>query len=223
MEQKNLIEILKRIILEETKYLRHYVGKIADINDPANKGRVLVLIDGLGWSTNDNGAWCYPAGTNSVITPQINDYVIVIFMYGNPNMPYYIGMANAIQGMYPQDFDNKPSTCIIFESNDNKTYIKYDDQQKMVEIKDSNNNSIQLKLGEIDIAGTKINLLSASESFVKGDTLSAQLQTVWTAMQTFSSGLNPVTLAGQATTLNTAMGTALGILSQIKSTTIKGE
>jgi len=69
----------------------------------------------------------------------------------------------------------------------------------------------------------KIDMLGATESFVNGDTLYNQLNTIITALQTFATGLNPTTLAAQASTLASAMGTALGLLSQIKSTKIKGE
>lgn len=75
---------------------------------------------------------------------------------------------------------------------------------------------------KLDAAGN-ITLNGGTESYIKGDTLYAQLNTILTALQTFTSGLNVTTLSTQASACNTAMGTALGILSQIKSATIKGK
>jgi len=87
----------------------------------------------------------------------------------------------------------------------------------------SGSQKIELNNTKDQITGPALDLLGATESFVKGDTLETQLNIILTALQTFSTGLNPTTLAAQSATLATAIGTALGILNQIKSTTIKGE
>lgn len=116
----------------------------------------------------------------------------------------------------------KDSTNDILIKDKNNNTITLD--QNGIKQNDVNTNEIKLKSGGIDIiASGDIKLNTGIESFVKGDTLETQLMTIITALQTFSTGLNPTTLTAQAATLATAMGTALGILNLIKSSTIKGE
>jgi hypothetical protein len=79
------------------------------------------------------------------------------------------------------------------------------------------------KDAEILAQNIKLGSDTAASPFVKGDALFSQLNTILVALQTFTSGLTTVTLAGQATAMNTACGTAIGILNQIKSIKIMGE
>ena len=82
---------------------------------------------------------------------------------------------------------------------------------------------IKINGQELKIDSSGITMLGGTEPFVLGTQLYTQLTTIVTALQTFTTGLTVPTLAAQAASCATAMGTALGLLSQIKSTQIKGK
>jgi len=77
--------------------------------------------------------------------------------------------------------------------------------------------------GQIDVDSVgNITFNNGTEPFILGTQLVSQLTTILTALQTFLTGLNVTTLAEQASAAAAAMGTALGILNNLKSTKIKG-
>lgn len=224
MENRDLITLIYRLIDDRTKFMRSYMGKVTNVNDPDQKARVKVMIPDLGLTDESLAIWCNPCQESGLQLPKKDDFVIVAFMNNNREYPFWLGKADFMLNMKPTQWDNQPDTNVIYESQDNQTYIKHSKQNGELTIKDSTGNEITMKSGEIDIKGVaNIKLNGGTEEFVKGGTLYTQLNTIITALQTFTSGLNPTTLAAQATVCNTAMGTALGILSLIKSTTIKGE
>lgn len=135
------IEYLRQIILEETLFLRHYIGQITNIIDPENKGKIQVKIPDLmtDFSAGDNfGFWCISRDKNSLSTPKLNDWVEVYFMNGNKNIPVYMGIANEMKDMLPLNYDGKPTTHILFESPENKIHAKYDEFNNLLEIGNSN-------------------------------------------------------------------------------------
>lgn len=217
-----MIRKLEEIINNITKYFRVFSGRVVDINDEFQKGRVKCLILELGWDTNDKAIWCYPNDKKSIITPKVGDWVRIQFMLGNINKPFYVGIMNEIDLMLPSNFDGQSTTHIIYESNENDTYIKYDSQKKEFEIKDSNSNIITLKAGNIDIKGTLINLLGASESFIKGDTICNAFTSLCTTIATATFG-NMAQNAAGIETIKTAFATFNAQINNFKSITIKGE
>ena len=58
MDERNLYEMIKRIVFEETKFLRNYIGKVLDNQDIYQKGKILVSVPALLWTTNDKACWC---------------------------------------------------------------------------------------------------------------------------------------------------------------------
>lgn len=156
MEQKNLLELINKLIDSRTKFLRTYSGKVVDVNDTEQKGRVLVLIYELGWDSNEKGAWCYPTQDNALVTPQLNDYVRVGFLAGKPERPYYMGIMSELEGMNPTNYQDNNSQ-ILFESNSNSDYIKYDELLQRIDI----------VVGLLMYLGST----SATEPFVLGTTL----------------------------------------------------
>lgn len=149
MEKKSLKEMITKIIHDETKFMRLYVGIVKDINDSMTIGRVLVQIPSLNWVTNDIAQWCIPIDKNCFIIPKLNDLVLVLFLHGDMNKSYYIGIANDMlasdnQGMKPKDWDSKTTTQILFEDNENNLYVKYDGNTKVYEIKDTGGNDIKI-------------------------------------------------------------------------------
>ena len=137
MIDKSLLDIIRKIIYKETIWLRHYIGQIADLNDPLQQGRINVVLFDLGCDSAKNGFWCYPRDKESLITPKLNDWVEVYFMQGDRNRPVYIGKANEIQQMLPKNYDGKPTTHILFEAPDNDIHIKFDSVQNLLEIGNS--------------------------------------------------------------------------------------
>lgn len=175
MEQKNFIELIYRIIDERTKFLRTFSGKVMDVNDTEQKGRILCQIPELGWTTNESGAWCYPTQDNSLITPKIGDWVRVGFLAGKPERPYYMGIMSEIEAMNPTNYDGASNSQVIYESNDNTTYVKHDENAKTFSIVDSNGNEIQMGITATDLINTLLHLGSAtaSEPFMLGNVVDA--------------------------------------------------
>lgn len=197
---KNYIE---KIIIENTKYLRTYSGKVFNDVDDEKKGRIKCTILELGWDDEAKAVWCSPNDKNSLITPQKDDWVRVRFMNGDINRAYYTGIMNEMADMLPAEYESKDSQ-IIFEAHDG-THIKYDETAKEFIFEDSNGNKtlfsqegftvedtngnkdifdsngikredangnvIEMKSGSIDLTGTLINLLNATEPFVLGNVL----------------------------------------------------
>lgn len=130
----DLTTMLKKIIIDSTRFHVPRLGKIVNINDSQKKGRVLVQIPSLGWDTNDKAAWCYPKDKKSFITPKVNDFVIIEFLDGNIDYPLYSGMANQMKDMIPKSYDGNPTTQIIHESTDGQSYIKSDELLKELTI-----------------------------------------------------------------------------------------
>lgn len=112
----DIYTIIRQIIHEETKYLRHYIGKVVGIvNNVA--GEVMVTIDALGWDTQDKAVIAYPRQMGLVM-PAIGDYVEVYFINGRASHCVYIGLAQEIEGtrvVQQQD--------VIYESADTKAYV----------------------------------------------------------------------------------------------------
>lgn len=138
------IDIIKRIILEETLFLRHYIGQVINIVDPEFKGKIQVKIPDLmtDFSSGDNsGFWCVPRDKNAITNPKLKDWVEVYFVNGNLNFPVYMGIANEMRDMLPTNFDGNATTHILFESPENKIHLKYDEIVNILEI--GNNNFLE--------------------------------------------------------------------------------
>jgi len=130
MIQKDLYKEIRNIILQETVFLRHYIGKVIDINDKERLGRVQVEVLDLGLEGQEEGLWCFPRDKNSMTVPKKDDWVEVYFVRGSCDMPVYMGTANEIKDMVPKNYKS-PITQIIFEDpSDDGVFIKYDQTQK---------------------------------------------------------------------------------------------
>jgi hypothetical protein len=133
MNKKDEYQILKNIVLRETLYMRHYLGKVLDNQDPINKGRVKVALDDLGWS---QGIWAKPRVKMSV--PAVGKWVDVFFINNDKDRPVYLSIAFENQDMIPKNYDGQPTTHIIFEDNTNQVHIKYDETGNLMEIGNKN-------------------------------------------------------------------------------------
>lgn len=215
MEERSLIDILRKIVVQETIWLRHYIGQIVSLADTAQKGRVCVTIQDLGFNTVDNGFWAYPRDKSGSYTPKQGDWVEIYFINGDRERPVYIGKAFEVPNQLPQSWDKTPTTSVIFESPNNKARIIHD------EVK-----------GKIQIQGQDLLEIGAgSEAMVKGTTLQPELNKDKTILDTLIAVLSawvPVPSDGGsalklALTASGVFGLPTADYSQMNSTKIKGE
>ena len=194
---QDLIGMLRELIQEETKWLRHYQGKVLKNQDPEGYNRVLVSIPELGWVDEKMAFWAFPRDKNGVSLPDVGANVEIYFMNGNPSRPVYLGLAWEGYNRSPvvKNFDGKPSTHILFEDPKSKdSYVKYSG-------------------GSYKILGKDLTLLEGTEPFVLGTQLN-------TFLTTLVANIN----VALGTKLNGSGSTGtLTPPSGILSTTIKGK
>jgi hypothetical protein len=124
---RDVYNLIAEIIKEETTFLRHYLALVVNNVDPIKKGRVLVLIPELGFDTPDAGMWSFPRQSSSMIVPEVNDYVEIYFMAGDPNRPVFIYPATEMADMVPVAYDGLPGTKVVFQSKKTGYSIIYND------------------------------------------------------------------------------------------------
>lgn len=90
VNDNDLYEIIRNIIYEETKMLKHYVCKVVVNTDPLKKGRVKVLIPELNIDTPDVAIWCYPRQSRGLSIPKVSEYVEVWFINGEIERAVYM-------------------------------------------------------------------------------------------------------------------------------------
>ncbi len=199
MIDKSLSQEIKNLILQETIWGRHYLGKVVEIVDPLQKGRILVIVPFLGLNTPDAGLWCSPRMEHGISTPNVADWVEVYFINWNRNLPVYLTIASEMAEMLPKNYDGVPTTHILWESIDGSAYLKYDSLTKIL-------NFIST---EIDINGNGHNL-------IMGDLLQTLMNTLLSNLHIFlgtgMAGSTPVVFSGSFPTLD---------LTNAETTTLK--
>lgn len=215
MTPRDIRDELRRLVEDEVKNLKHYIGEISNIDDPLKKGRVKVMIIERGWDTDDLAIWCYPRFTNSMTVPAKGDWVEVYFIAGDPNRPVYLGIASEVSEMIPKNYDGKTTNHILFEDpNDDGNYIKYDAKEKQLDLLTD---------------GNKIIMAQGDESFVLGDTAKTELdkdKDAMTELQSAITGWTPVPNDGGAAlkaALATFLAKPMANYSSILSEDIKGK
>ena len=133
MNERTLTEIFRRIIKQETVYLRHYYGKIVDVVDPLRLARVKVEVPELGIDSGA-GMWCASRSKTSLTTPKQGDWVEIYFMAGDRNNPVYLGEAFEMENMLPKTYKKKQTSQVIFEDPQNKVHIVFDGDDGIMEI-----------------------------------------------------------------------------------------
>ena len=134
MAEKELLDIIRKIVLQETLYLRVYRGQVKNFLDPMRKGRMLIVVPDLGIVGPEVGFWCYPSDKNSLTSLKFNDWTNVYFMNGDKDQPRYFGKANDMTDMLPKNYDKRSTSHIIFESPDDKIHISFDELSNSMEI-----------------------------------------------------------------------------------------
>ena len=199
------LELIRRIIIEETIFLRHYVGEVLDNKDELNQGRVQVALYELKWDEKATAPWCFPRYIQGVRIPVPGDWVEVYFINGKPERPVWLGIASEVKDQILDSYDGE-TRDVLHENRVTGDAITYDSKNERYEI------------GEAD------------ESFVKGDTAKQELQKNVDALTQLISDLTawtPVPNDG-GTALKTILSTGFltktpANLSDILSDKIKGE
>jgi hypothetical protein len=109
--------MIEAIVIEQTRYLRHYVGQVVDTNDETNKGMVKVQVAQLGWISPSIAPWCFPRDKRGMIVPKSGDWVEVYFIAGDKNHPVYLGIANEMKDQVTRSYSDT-SKDVIFEQGD---------------------------------------------------------------------------------------------------------
>jgi hypothetical protein len=127
--------IIRSIILDETKYLRHYLAKVEDNTDPLFGGRVLVTIPKLGWDTQEKGQWARPRQVRGLSVPKVGEWVEVYFIDGSVNTLAYMGIALEMQNMIPKNYTGTSLHVLWEMPGDKEQVIKYDADEKKATLK----------------------------------------------------------------------------------------
>jgi hypothetical protein len=143
-----LLKMIQKIITDSNKFNVPRIGKVTQVVDPLNKGRVLVQIPSLGWNTDEKGAWCFPKQINGLIIPRVNDSVIVEFIDGSMDLPIYSGIAMNMKNMIPENYDPTGQSQLLYESADGKDFIKVDELLRELIINFSTGLGIKLSTGD---------------------------------------------------------------------------
>lgn len=213
---EDLVTMIGKIIKDMTRFYVPRLGYVSKINDSLNRGRILVHIASLGWDTDDKGAWCFPKDKQALITPNVGDYVLVEFLDGDRDFPVYSGIATQMKDMLPTSYESEKSQ-VIFENRDKDFSVLYKEDTKQYLIDEGQSDST-------------IEIGSADESFIKGDTAKTELQKnidALTQLQTDFTSWTPVAMDGGAA-LKAIISAGFGLsplasLANILSEKIKGE
>lgn len=226
----DLYGIIRDIIIEQTRYLRHYIAKVENNNDPDMKGKVFVTVPALGWDTPDKGQWAIPRHMHGLSIPAMGEYVEVYFINGSVHTMAYMGIPMEVMNMIPKNYTSNFDHIIFEAPGDQNTTIKYNENTKQLDILagkivvgDTNNTT------ETDINGTAIKFNAGTEPFIKGTAAQTQLNVDMQAMQTLQAGINawaPIVGDGGAA-LKAALAAFLALTmadySNILSTEIMGK
>lgn len=120
IESRDLYDLIREIILEEISFLKHYLAKVVNVNDPLKLGRVQVTLPEIGL-INENSIWCFPRQNYSLVFPKVGNFVEVYFLYGDINRPVYLFPCNELKENVLKNWNGNIKESILFESPDNKT------------------------------------------------------------------------------------------------------
>lgn len=154
MYEDDVYSYIRKMIYEETIYLRHYYGFVVNNIDPINpkSGKIQCLVEELEWTTPDVAAWCNPRQMNSMSVPNIGETVEIYFMNADCERPVYIGQAAELESR-PKSY-TAPTKAVIYENPITGDRITFNLLTKSIDIKGGVGTEINISAG----AGGKINL-----------------------------------------------------------------
>lgn len=172
---ETIYEIVAEIIREETKYLKHYFGRVINNFDDENKGRIKVMIYDLGWDTPDLACLANPRQMHGISVPAVGEWVEIYFINGDSGNPVYIGIAMELQGQLPTKYQF--GKHVIFEMPNKNEGITFDENMLKMEI-DPTELDINTKSDiNIDSLAGDITFLQGTEKAVLGNKLITWLTT----------------------------------------------
>jgi hypothetical protein len=196
---RDIYGLIKTIIYNETIYLRHWIGKVVDDQDPSNKGRVKATVPELGFLADSDAIWCFPRQGYALVPPAIGEWVEIYFIGGDARRPVYLAGVGEVNGNTPEQFSD-PKKKVLFQDPGTSDYAEYDESASQ----------LTMKFG-------KINMGAGSQSFVLGDTLATFLSNLYTWATTHTH------VCASAGSPSGVAVPPLGSVPNIKSSTIKGE
>lgn len=155
------MEIIRNLIIRETRYLRHYTGIVQNVDDPLSSGRVQVMIPALGWSSVSSARWCWPRDRDSMVPAHVDDTVEVYFMDGRPDRPVYLGQAHEVAGNKVDSYLS-PDEPVLYQNPETGDKIVYSEAGKSLEV-------VVEKL--LRLLTEKLEVGAATEAMVLGDQL----------------------------------------------------
>jgi hypothetical protein len=169
--------MIREIVLEETKFLRHYFGKVVRTDDPENGGKIMVEIETLGWCPpNGIGAWCHPRQINHNLSlPSIGEMVEIYFMEGDLDKPVYLGTPLEIKSsdgssQVPAMLSTSDKHVIFQDPAKSGDYMIYDSSKRVYTISAAGNTII------IDSSSNQIQLNGSGQSLVTYDAMNQAIQ-----------------------------------------------
>ncbi len=141
------------------------IGIVTDLEDPEGENRVKVKLPIV--NNSEEGIWMriatLDAGSNrgTFFLPEIDDEVIVGFIFNDPNNPVILGMLHS---------SAKPAPLTASNSNDEKGYVSraktkmiFNDGEKSFTLEDENGNKIKFESGGVTIeSAASLKLKAAS-------------------------------------------------------------
>jgi hypothetical protein len=124
------LEIIRRMIVHETRYLRHYIGQVQSVDDSASRGRVEVFIPALGWDTPESAIWCWPRDKESLVPPHVGDTVEVYFMDGRPDRPVFLGQVHEVAEQAVADYES-PTKPVLYQNRVTGDKLVYDEESEV--------------------------------------------------------------------------------------------
>ncbi len=173
-------------------YPAHYYGIVQDINDPENRGRILVLVPEV-FGRSSVPVQASPRGQfsgrgyGSQLMPRVGDWVIVSFRNGSYEAPYW-ELSHYALGDKPEDLED-PTTIGLVTPNGTKVIIQ--DKEERVNITLPSGTELELKEEELNVKSGTITLSAGGkgkvevtdkeikifdETTVKGETLQGLLE-----------------------------------------------
>lgn len=119
----NELGAITDLIAEKTRFMRPYLGEVLDVEDSESRGRVKCSVPELGWFTGGESPWCDPLHRYDARVPAAGEYVVVMFMAGNPSRPVYLGTSGEVAGQAPKHYSG-PATRVLY--SDGERQVTYD-------------------------------------------------------------------------------------------------
>jgi len=176
-----IVEQIKKIVLQETKYLRHYYGQVVDVDDDETQGRVKVKVPMLGWIEADSQPWCRSRDRNRMNTPEVDEWVEVYFMDGNRNIPVYVGGINEFKEQIVESYDD-PKVKVLYD--DKKHFVTKNDTENG-EIEGTFDDNLLYRLTEDEILIGESGHMESARKDDEVKSTSAEDSTYWTFWNAF--------------------------------------